>query len=147
MLGDDGPEELFRGVAARWSAGASLLPDRDGHLLVWPGGGALRPLVTSARLTGTVVAASADGRSVAVDGRIAGDEGLWLVDVAEGTARRLRLRSDPPLSAISAATFDAGGRLYAAGPARIVVRRGTALVPLRLPRGAPAPVGPLTWVP
>ncbi len=116
-------------------------------MLVWPGGGALRPLVTGARLTGAVLASSADGRYAAVAGRIGGREGIWVVDVPAGTARLLPIRREPPLSRLSAVTFDAQDRLYGAGPALIVAQRGSVLLPIRLPAGAPPPVGPVAWLP
>jgi hypothetical protein len=147
MLAADGAQELFRGVVAGWTGGRYLFPVRRSQVLVWPGGGALRPLVTGARLAGAVLASSADGRYVAVEGRIGEEEGIWVVDVPAGTARLLPVRREPPLAELSAATFDAEDQLFAAGPAAIVAQRGSTLVPIRLPAGAPPPVGPVAWLP
>jgi hypothetical protein len=146
-LRSGGADQLFSGVVAGSSSGTQLIASRGSHLLVWPGGGALRPIVTASSLTGNVLAASADGRYVAVDGRIRDERGLWVVDVPAGTARLLPPPRNPSLSELSSATFDAEDRLFAAGPGRILAEAGSALLPLVLPVGAPPPVGPVVWLP
>jgi hypothetical protein len=45
------------------------------------------------------------------------------------------------------ATFDASGELYVAVDGRILVDRDGVLTSIRLPEEAPAPAGPIVWIP
>ncbi len=147
VLRPDGADELFQGVVALGPSGVQLIAARGSRLLVWPGGGALRPIVTGSQLAGSVLATTFDGRYVAVDGRLGDDEGIWVVDVPAGTAFPVPPRANTPFSLLSDATFDGEGRLFTAGPGRILEVRGSEVLPIRLPPGAPPPVGPVVWVP
>ena len=45
------------------------------------------------------------------------------------------------------ATFDASGGLYLSVDGRIILDRGGVRSRLTLPRDAPAPIGPVVWIP
>lgn len=145
-LDPEGPEVLFQGHGVS-STGAFLFAHQRRDLFVWPGGGALRLVVTGSRLLGEVVASSTDGRHIAVYGRIGDQVGVWLVDAAAGTAEPVPPPGYPLLEELSDAAFDDIGTLFAAGAGRILALMGSALFPIRLPPGAPAPLGPVAWLP
>jgi hypothetical protein len=139
-------DDLFRGVVAQTSNGRYAFALRGSELLVWPGGGSLRPIVTGARTRGRVVAASPGGRYVIVDGVIRGEQGLFVVDVAAGTIE-VHPRSLPPTSRIFATAVATDGTLYLVGFDGILAARGATVNPLLLPLGAPEPVvGPVAWL-
>jgi hypothetical protein len=142
----DGPRSLFQGYAVS-SAGAYLFAHGRRDLFVWPGGGALRLVVTGSHLLGRIVASSSDGRHLAVDGRIGDQTGVWLVDVAAGTAQPVPQAGVPLLGGLSVAAFDEGGTLFAASPGRIFAMSTSAVFPIRLPENAPPPVGSVAWLP
>jgi hypothetical protein len=145
VLRPDGPRLLYRGysISAR---GAFLFGLARLDRLLWPGYGSLRLSVTASRLFGRVVAQSADGRHLAVDGRVGGETGIWLVDVPAGTARLLPPEGSSLVPELSRAAFDDRGRLYAGSPGRILVLTQADLAPLPLPAGSPAPSGPIAWL-
>jgi hypothetical protein len=120
-----------------------------GPLLVWPGSGTPRPLVSGADLFAQrVVAWSVDGSQVVVNGSFRDQRGMWLVYVPAGTIGPLLrpgVLSRRPAS--SGAAFDDQGTVFAAVPGTIVVATDAGVFPLALPPDAPAPAGPLAWLP
>lgn len=121
----------------------------SGPVSVWPGSGSPRPLVSGADLfVQRVLAWSADGSQVVVNGSLRGERGMWLVYVPAGTIQpvlRPGVLSRRPAS--SGAAFDDQGSLFAAVPGSIVVATDAGVFPLELPRDAPSPAGPLAWLP
>jgi hypothetical protein len=120
-----------------------------GSVFVWPGSGTPRPLVNGVDLfVQRVLAWSADGSQVVVNGSVDGDRGMWLVYVPAGTIEPL-LRPGvlSRRSASSGAAFDDAGVAFAAIPGRIVVATDAGVFPLELPPEAPSPAGPLAWLP
>jgi hypothetical protein len=120
-----------------------------GPLLVWPGSGSPRPLVSGADLFAQrVITWSVDGSQVVVNGSFRGQRGMWLVYVPGGTIGPLLrpgVLSRRPAS--SGAAFDDRGRVFAAVPGTIVVWTDAGAIPLALPPDAPSPAGPLVWLP
>jgi hypothetical protein len=121
----------------------------SGPMFVWPGSGSPRPLVSGADLiVQRVLAWSADGSQVVVNGSVRGQRGMWLVYVPAGTIQPL-LRPGvlSRRSASSGAAFDDEGSVFAAVPGTIVVATEAGVFPLDLPPDAPSPAGPLAWLP
>lgn len=121
----------------------------SGPVFVWPGSGSPRPLVNDVELSAQrIVAWSADGSQVVVNGSIRGDLGMWLVYVPAGTIEPL-LRPGvlSRRSASSGAAFDDEGTIFAAVPGTIVIANDAGVFPLELPPDAPSPAGPLAWLP
>jgi hypothetical protein len=139
-----GPEPLFDG--SRLGSSGGLLFALGDDRVVWPGG-TLELTLPESRLIGTVVGWSTDGRHLAVDGRVGTDQGLWLVDVAARRARPIARDGYPIASGLADAAVDDAGTVFSAGPSGIFVVTGSALFPLDLPEGAPAPVQPIAWIP
>jgi hypothetical protein len=147
VIGPDGEDALVRGVVAGSASGVYVFGRRGRDLLVWPGAGAFRPVVTGRRLRGAVVAASPDGRYVVVDGAIGDEAGLWVVDVAAGTVR-LGPDSLPPRSETFAQAVAADGTVLLVGYDGIVAVEGRSVAGVPLPPAAPEPVlGPVAWLP
>jgi len=121
----------------------------SGPVFVWPGSGTPRPLVSDVDLSAQrIVAWSADGSQVVVNGSVGGERGMWLVYVPAGTIEPLLrpgVLSRRPAS--SGAAFDDRGRVFAAVPGMIVVWTDAGAFPLALPLDAPSPAGPLAWLP
>lgn len=121
-----------------------------GPVLVWPGSGSPRPILTDGPLDAhRVVAWSPDGAHVVVNGIVGGVRGMWLVYVPSGTAE---LVSPPDISfrpAFSGATFDDLGTVFAASPGRLVAvtDAGTFSIPLPRPASPPFPLGSIGWLP
>jgi hypothetical protein len=147
-IGAEGRERLFRGVSSRSASGTFLYAQRGMNLLVWPGGGGLRPIVTGERTLGTIVAASASGRYVVVHGSIHDEPGTWLVDVAAGVVD-LGPGTLPSGRRFFAETVADDGTVYLVGYESIVAIEGRGTEPAQhLPPGAPNPVvGPVAWLP
>lgn len=120
-----------------------------GHLLVWPGAGGPRPLVRGDELVPQrVLAWSADGSRLVVDGVIGGRRALWLVYVPAGTVQPLL----PPRTfelgtTFSGAAFDDRGSAFASSAGVIVVSTDAGVFPITLPPEAPTPAGPIAWLP
>jgi hypothetical protein len=145
-IGPDGADTLVQGAVVESTSGQYLFARRGPDLLVWPGAGGFRPVVTGRRLRGSVVAASPDGRYVVVDGAIRGETGLWIVDVAAGTVR-LGPGSLPPRSETFAQAVSADGTVYLVGSEGILAVEGESVAPVPLPPAAPEPVlGPVAWL-
>ena len=121
----------------------------SGPVFVWPGSGSPRPLVNDVELSAQrIVAWSADGSQVVVNGSIRGERGMWLVYVPAGTiAPLLRPGVLSRRSASSGAAFDDEGTIFAAVPGTIVIANDAGVFPLELPPDAPSPAGPLAWLP
>jgi hypothetical protein len=121
----------------------------SGPMFVWPGSGSPRPLVRGADLfVQRVLAWSADGSQVVVNGSVRGRRGMWLVYVPAGTIQPLLrpgVLSRRPAS--SGAAFDDEGTVFAAVPGTIVAATDAGVFPLDLPPDAPSPAGPLAWLP
>ncbi|MEX2204391.1 MAG: hypothetical protein WD965_09930 [Actinomycetota bacterium] len=121
----------------------------SGPVFVWPGSGNPRPLVSDVELFAQrIVAWSADGSQVVVNGSVRGERGMWLVYVPAGTIQpvlRPGVLSRRPAS--SGAAFDDQGSLFAAVPGTIVIANDAGVFPLELPPDAPSPAGPLAWLP
>lgn len=151
LLRPGDPQVLFRGLAhlAASASGSFLLVDAPrGDLMVWPGGGAPRPVVNGLRtIPERIIAWSGDGRYVVLDGAIGDEDGTWLVDTAGGTAEPFPPAGYPLTSGLTGAAFADDGTLYAVAPGRILASSGTALFPLSLPPGVPYPTGPVAWLP
>ena len=151
LLQPGDPQVLFRGLAqVAVSASGSILleEDRTGELLVWPGGGTPRPVVTGSRvLADRIVAWSGDGRYVLVDGVLGDEDGTWRIDAAAGLAEPFPPPGYPLTGGLIAAAFADDGTLFADAPGRIVAFRATAAFPLSLPSGVPYPTGPVAWLP
>jgi hypothetical protein len=147
LIGPQGEDPLVRGAVAGSASGVYLFARRGTDLLVWPGAGAFRPVVTGRRLHGAVVAASPDGRYVVVDGAIRDEAGLWIVDVAAGTVR-VGPGSLPPRSETFAQAVAADGTVYLVGHDGILAVEGGSVAGVPLPPAAPEPVlGPVAWLP
>jgi hypothetical protein len=121
----------------------------SGPAFVWPGSGSPRPLVSAGDLfVQRVLAWSADGSQVVVNGSVRGERGMWLVYVPAGTIEPLLrpgVLSRRPAS--SGAAFDDEGTAFAAVPGTIVIATEAGVFPLELPSDAPSPAGPLAWLP
>jgi hypothetical protein len=147
LVGPEGEDPLVRGVVAGSASGVYLFARRGTDLLVWPGAGAFRPVVTGRRLRGAVVAASPDGRYVVVDGAIRDEAGLWIADVAAGTVR-VGPGSLPPRSETFAQAVAADGTVFLVGHEGILAVEGASVAGVPLPPAAPEPVlGPVAWLP
>jgi hypothetical protein len=121
----------------------------SGPVFVWPGSGTPRPLVNDVELSAQrIVAWSADGSQVVVNGSIRGERGMWLVYVPAGTIEPL-LRPGvlSRRSSSSGAAFDDEGTIFVAVPGTIVIANDAGVFPLELPPDAPSPAGPLAWLP
>jgi hypothetical protein len=81
-----------------------------------------------------------------VDGRLEGEAGTWIVDVAAGDAEPLPTLGDARRLAPSAAAFDDEGTLFAVEEGRVIVVGRSGVFPLDLPAGAPPPSGPVAWL-
>jgi hypothetical protein len=139
-----GAEPLFDG--SRLGSSGALLFALDDDRVVWPGG-ALDLALRESRLIGTIVGWSADGRHLAVDGRVGADVGLWLVDVTARRAHPIARDGYPIAAGLADGAVDDAGTLFSAGPGGILALTASALFPLDLPEDAPAPVRPIAWIP
>jgi hypothetical protein len=93
-----------------------------------------------------ILAWSADGGRVALVGSVGARSGVFVLDAGSGSGNRVPrfvMPADPGLDA----TFDAAGRLYLSAGGRVSVARDGSLESLPLPAGAPAPSGPIVWIP
>jgi hypothetical protein len=123
-------------------------PSRGGTLLGWKGiggpiavGDGTHPLIVERILTW-----SADGSRVALVGALGEREGVFVLSAGAGTGPRVP-RFVMGGGRTMDATFDASGGLYVAVNGRILVDRGGVLTRVRLPEEAPAPAGPVVWIP
>ena len=75
---------------------------------------------------------------------------MFVVETGSGTGQREPTYVDLDRE-VSDATFDATGALYLVGEGGLFVYRAgsgpAAVTPLEMPEGAPAPDGPIVWIP
>jgi len=124
-------------------------PSTDtGTLLGWKGiGGPVtvgdgRDVLVSER----ILAWTADGGRVALVGALGDRRGVFVVDAGSGSEVRVPRYVMPATPGLDAA-FDAVGHLYVSADGRVSVGRGGTIDDLPLPAGAPAPSGPIVWIP
>jgi hypothetical protein len=89
---------------------------------------------------------SGDASRVALVGALGEREGVFVLSAGAGTGPRVP-RFVMPGGRTMDATFDASGELYVAVDGRILVDRDGVLTSIRLPEEAPAPAGPIVWIP
>lgn len=123
-------------------------PSRGGTLLGWKGIGG--PITvgdgTNVLTVERVLSWSADGSRVALVGALGDREGVFVLSAGAGTGPRVP-RFVMRVGRRIDATFDASGGLYLSVDGRIFVERGGVISRLALPGGAPAPAGPIVWIP
>ncbi|MCI0634357.1 MAG: hypothetical protein L0206_10650 [Actinobacteria bacterium] len=97
-----------------------------------------------------VLAWSPDGAQVALVGSLGTSSGVFVVETGSGTGQREPVFVDIERH-VSDATFDASGALYLVAEGGLFVYRagaeGGPVTPIGLPVGAPAPGGPIVWIP
>ena len=93
-----------------------------------------------------ILAWTADGARVALVGTLGARKGVFVLDAGSGSGLRVPRFVMPADSGLDA-TFDAAGRLYLSAEGRLSVARDDSLDRLPLPAGAPAPSGPIVWIP
>jgi|RhiMetStandDraft_4_1073278.scaffolds.fasta_scaffold14454_2 hypothetical protein len=93
-----------------------------------------------------VLAWSSDGSRVALLGRMGARSGVFVMFAGSGTGPRVP-RFVMPAGRTVDGTFDADGRLYLATDGAIYVTRDDGPARIALPAGAPAPSGPIVWIP
>jgi hypothetical protein len=88
---------------------------------------------------------SADALSVAVSGSVGPRDGLFMLDATPDSG----WRSPSFVAAIldGDASFASDGSLFIASQGQLFRAVGGELLDVSLPRGAPAPVGPILWLP
>jgi len=123
-------------------------PSRGGTLLGWKGIGG--PITvgngTNTLTVERILSWSPDGARVALVGRLGEREGVFVLTAGAGTGPR-EPRFVMPSGRTMDATFDASGGLYLSVDGRIILDRGGVRSRLTLPRDAPAPIGPVVWIP
>jgi hypothetical protein len=123
-------------------------PSRGGTLLGWRGIGG--PIAvgdgTHALTVERILTWSGDASRVALVGALGEREGVFVLSAGAGTGPPVP-RFVMPGGRTMDATFDASGGLYVAVHARILVDRDGVLTSIRLPEEAPAPAGPVVWIP
>src|SRR5512132_2854592 len=93
-----------------------------------------------------ILAWTADGGRVALVGTLGARSGVFVLDAGSGSGLRVPRFVTPAVPGLDA-TFDAAGRLYLSAEGRLSVARDDSLDRLPLPAGAPAPSGPIVWIP
>ena len=119
-----------------------------GTLLGWKGIGG--PITvgdgTDALTVERILSWSPDGSRVVLVGALGQRQGVFVLSAGAGTGPRVP-RFVMPAGGTMDATFDDAGSLYLSVDGRIFVDRGGVLSRLELPEGAPAPGGPIVWIP
>lgn len=118
-----------------------------GALLGWKGLGGPVAIASGGEplLVGRVLAWSPDGGRAALVGTLGEREGVFVLEAGSGSGSRPPRYVLPVAERLDAA-FDRRGDLYVVAGGRAFVVRGRTAVPLALPEGTPAPVGPLVWL-
>ncbi|HET8525754.1 MAG TPA: hypothetical protein VFM81_03870, partial [Actinomycetota bacterium] len=123
-------------------------PSRGDTLLGWKGIGG--PVTvgdgTDTMAVERILSWSADGSRVALVGALGERQGVFELSAGAGTGPRVP-RFVMSGGRTTDATFDDSGGLYLSVGGRIFVDRGGVLTRLELPGGAPAPTGPIVWIP
>jgi hypothetical protein len=138
----------FRILSVSPASDFLLTSTRTGAASYWQGSGEPIPLGTrdaDLRID-RVLTWSSDGSRAAVEGRLGGRKGVWLIDAGPGPGPREPTFVVPGGSEV-AATFSDPGALFVAidGHAMVLTDRGLADV--LLPSNAPPPSGPIVWIP
>ena len=94
---------------------------------------------------GRVLAWSADSTSVLVAGEVNDRSGIYLVDTSARRERSPRYVGE--IDGLTFATFAGADHGFVLSGGQISRLQGGLLEPLDLPDGAPAPDGPLVWLP
>jgi hypothetical protein len=129
----------------RTSSGA---PRESGTMLGWKGIGGPVSVGDGEHVLAVhrVLAWSSDGSRVALIGTMGARSGVFVLFAGSGTEPRVP-RFVMPAGRTVDATFDANGRLYLATDGAIYVARDDGPARIALPAGAPAPSGPIVWIP
>ena len=101
---------------------------------------------TDALTVERILSWSPDGSRVVLVGALGQRQGVFVLSAGAGTGPRVP-RFVMPAGGTMDATFDDAGSLYLSVDGRIFVDRGGVLSRLELPEGAPAPGGPIVWIP
>lgn len=131
--------------SARTSSGA---PREAGTMLGWKGIGGPVSVGDGEHVLAVhrVLAWASDGSRVALLGTMGARSGVFVLFAGSGTGPRVP-RFVMPAGRTIDGTFDASGRLYLATDGAIYVARDDGPAALELPAGAPAPSGPIVWIP
>ncbi len=147
MLSASPPAAFLLGPDAspRTSSGASR---EAGTMLGWKGIGGPVSVGDGEHVLAVhrVLAWSSDGSRVALVGTMGARSGVFVLFGGPGTGPRVPRYVMPAGRAIDG-TFDAYGRLYLATDGAIYVTRDDEPERVPLPAGAPAPSGPIVWIP
>ncbi len=144
------PHEVLDGYAMLSSSPVGDLlvapRERPAAAMFWVGAGAPRRLGSrgEALVVDRVLAWSADGARAAVLGRMGHRAGVFLV---RGGPSRRAPRYVVPSGDHLDATFNDAGTLYLVIDGHVVSYRAGMLSDVLLPSDAPAPNGPIAWVP
>jgi hypothetical protein len=132
-------------ASPRTSSGA---PREAGTMLGWKGIGGPVSVGDGAHVLAVhrVLAWASDGSRVALLGTMGARSGVFVLFAGSGTGPRVP-RFVMPVGRTVDGTFDAYGRLYLATDGAIYVARDGGSARIALPAGAPAPSGPIVWIP
>jgi hypothetical protein len=132
-------------ASPRTSSGASR---EAGTMLGWKGIGGPVSVGDGEHVLAVdrVLAWSSDGSRVALVGTMGARSGVFVLFAGSGTGPRVP-RYVMPAGRTVDGTFDAYGRLYLATDGAIYVTRDDEPARIALPAGAPAPSGPIVWIP
>ena len=132
-------------ASPRTSSGA---PREAGTMLGWKGIGGPVSVGEGEDVLSVhrVLAWSSDGSRVALLGTMGARSGVFVVFAGSGTGPRVP-RFVMPAGRPVDGTFDAEGRLYVATAGAVYVARDDRPARIALPEGAPAPSGPIVWIP
>jgi hypothetical protein len=132
-------------ASPRTSSGASR---EAGTMLGWKGIGGPISVGDGEHVLAVqrVLAWSSDGSRVAIVGTMGARTGVFVLFAGSGTGPRVP-RYVMPAGRTVDGTFDAYGRLYLATDGAIYVARDNEPARIALPAGAPAPSGPIVWIP
>jgi hypothetical protein len=115
-------------------------------VVYWRGRGGPAPVGSGGFVADRVLAWSGDGSRALVVGDLASAPGVYLTDAVPGGEERLDLVS-PMSGAVTGGTFAADGTAYFVMDGRVLTTRGGTAAPLEMPGDAPAPAGPIVWMP
>lgn len=138
----------FRLLSVSPASDFLLASTRTGSAWYWQGSGdPIRLGTREADLRiDRVLAWSPDGSRVAVEGRLGGTDGVWLIDAGPGPGPREPTFVVPSGSNVQAAFSDAGA-LFVVVNGHPMVLQDRGLADVLLPPHAPPPSGPIVWIP